>query len=412
MALVPRLSFVTFQKDSYIIVEGQPNGGKFFIIHQGKVHISKQIEVVAEKGGSVLGPGDFFGVVETMSGHSHIETARALTAVTLISVERDQYTQLIQNNAPVAMKIIKEFSKRMRYLDDALTRLTLKNTAGNDPNHLFPVGEYYALQGQYAQAYYAYGKYIKYCPGGNHIQTARERMMKIAPYVPSIKTDFSGGEVSLFYPKNNMIFSEGEPGDKLYILQKGAVKIVKIVDKKEVLLAVLKPGDIFGEMALLEAKPRTACAVAYEDCEVLTVNRDNFERMAASQSQMITRLTMLLADRIWFIYKQLVNTLFPDPLGRIYDSLLIQLEKNRVPIDSHQEYAFDFGPTELLNMVGLSRQDGAAALRKLLENRTIQVLQDKMYAVDVAEIARQTDFYRKALKRGLSQKAPPQRRSI
>jgi CRP-like cAMP-binding protein len=412
MALLPHLSFVTFQKDSYIMVEGRPNGGKFFIIHRGRVHISKQIEVVAERGGSILGPGDFFGVVEAMSGHSHIETARALTEVTLISVQRDQYTQLIQQNTPVAMKIIREFSKRMRYLDEALTRLTLKNTASDDPAHLFPVGEYYALQSQYAQAYYAYSKYIKYCPQGEHIQAARERMMKIAPYVPSLKMDFVEGELSRLYPKNHMIFSEGEPGDELYILQKGAVKIVKIVDNKEVLLAVLKPGDIFGEMALLEAKPRTACAVAYADCVVLAVNRDNFELMVASQSQMITRLTMLLADRIWFIYKQLVNTLFPDPLGRIYDSLLLQLEKNRVPIDVHQAYIFDFGPTELLNMVGLSRQDGAPALRKLLENRNIQVLQDKLYAADVVEIARQTDYYRKALKRGLSMKAPAPRRSV
>jgi CRP-like cAMP-binding protein len=404
MASLPLLSFVTFQKGSYIIIEDQPNGGRFFIIRQGKVRISKQINVVAEMSGSILGPGDFFGVVETMSGHSLIETAQALTDVTLISVQRDQYTQLIQSNAPVAMKIIKEFSKRMRYLDDALTRLTLKNTADNEPAHLFLVGEYYALQSQYAQAYYAYSKYIKYCPEGEHIRTARKRMMKIAPYVPSLKTEFDDGELSRRYPKNNMIFSEGEPGDELYILQKGAVKIVKIVNNKEVLLAILKPGDIFGEMALLEAKPRTACAIAYVDCVVLAVNRDNFELMVASQSQMITRLTILLADRLWFIYKQLVNTLFPDPLGRIYDSLLIQLEKNRVPLDAHQDYAFDFGPTELLNMVGLSRQDGTAVLRKLLENRNIQVLEDKLYTADVTEIVRQTDYYRKALKRRLSMK--------
>jgi len=48
-------------------------------------------------------PGDFFGVVSTMSSHSHIETAQALTDVTLISVQKDQYGQLIQNNTPVAM---------------------------------------------------------------------------------------------------------------------------------------------------------------------------------------------------------------------------------------------------------------------------------------------------------------------
>jgi CRP-like cAMP-binding protein len=390
-----QLAFVSFKKDSYIIVEGRPNAGRFFIIRQGKVHISKQVEVVAEEGGSVLGPGDFFGVVAIMSGHSHIETARALTDVTLISVQRDQYSRLISDNSPVAMKIIRQFSKRMRYLDEALTLLTLKSTAENDTAHLFRVAEYYTLQNQYNQAFYAYSKYVKYCPQGDNVKTARERMMKIAPYVKSVKLDFKPNEFNRQYPKDNMIFSEGEPGEELYIIEKGSVKIAKIVENNEVLLAVLEPGDIFGEMALLESKPRAACAVAYEDCRLLAVNRANFERMAAAEPQIVSRLTTLLADRIWFIYKQLANTLFHDPLGRMYDALLIQLEKKRIAIDSHAEFTFDFGPVELLNMVGLSKKDGSIVLRKMLENRKIQVVQDKIHAMDVAEIARQTDYFRK-----------------
>src|SRR5690606_2363410 len=101
-----QLSMVSFTKDAYIIVEGKQNANQFYIIRQGKVHVSKEVEVVAEEGGNVLGPGDFFGVVSTMSGHSHIETARALTDVSMISVTRDNYSTLIERNTPVAMKII------------------------------------------------------------------------------------------------------------------------------------------------------------------------------------------------------------------------------------------------------------------------------------------------------------------
>jgi CRP-like cAMP-binding protein len=195
-----------------------------------------------------------------------------------------------------------------------------------------------------------------------------------------------------------MIFSEGEPGDELYLIQKGSVKIAKIVDNNEVLLAVLKTGDIFGEMALLESKPRAACAVAYEDCQVLAVNRVNFERMVGTQPQIIARLTTLLAERIWFIYKQLANTLISDPLGRMYDALLIQLEKNRIPLDMAQSYTFDFGPKELVNMVGLPQGDGALVLRKMLESKKIQVMKDKIYTVDVTEVIKQTEYYRKMQK--------------
>jgi CRP-like cAMP-binding protein len=398
MAEQLQLTFVNYRKDSYIVVEGKQNADRFFIIRQGKVQISKEVEVVEEEGGNVLGPGDFFGVVSTMSSHSHIETAKALTDVTLISVAKDQYSQLIEKNTPVAMKIILQFSKRMRYLDEALTRLTLNKTADNDSSHLYKVGEYYAKQNQYNLAYFAYNKYVSHCPNGYNVNLAREKMMKIAPYATAVQLNHRPDEFNRTYPKESMIFCEGEPGEELYIIQKGSVKIAKIVDNNEVLLAVLKTGDIFGEMALLESKPRVASAVAYEECVVLAVNRANFERMVGNQPQIIARLTQLLAERIWFIYKQLANTLLSDPLGRMYDALHIQLEKNRVDIHSTSSYMFHFGPKELVNMVGLPQNEGTLVLRKLLENQKIRVINEKMNAADVSEISRQTDYYWKMQK--------------
>jgi len=390
-----QLSFVNFSKDSYIVIEGKANADRFFIIHKGKVKISKEVEVVEEEGGNILGPGDFFGVVSSMSSHSHIETARAVTDVVLISVQKEQYGELIQRNTPVAMKIILQFSKRLRYLDEALSRLTLKNTAEADPSHLFTVAEHYVRQSQYNQAYYAYIKYMKYCPQGENIAAARDRMAKIAMYVKGIKTEFGPDEFNRVYPKNSMVFAEGEPGNELFIIQKGSVTIAKIVDENEVLLAVLKPGDIFGEMALLEAKPRNASAVAYEECQLLAVNRANFEKMISSQPQLIARLTTLLADRIWFIYKHLANSLITDTMGRMYDALLIQLEKNRVPLNSNTSYTFDFGPRELANMVGIPPKDANLLLRKMLEGKKIMIDKDKIHTTSVNEIIKQAEFYKK-----------------
>jgi len=393
-----QLSFVNFFKDSYIVVEGKANADRFFIIHKGKVIISKEIEVVEEEGGNILGPGDFFGVVSSMSSHSHIETARALTDVVLISVQKDQYGELIQRNTPVAMKIILQFSKRLRYLDEALSRVTLKNTAEADPSHLFIVAEHYARQSQYNQAYYAYVKYIKYCPLGENIAIARDRVNKLASYVKGIKMEFRPDEFNRIYPKNSMVFAEGEPGNELFIIQKGSVTIAKVVDENEVLLAVLKQGDIFGEMALLEAKPRNACAVAYEECQLLAVNRANFEKMISTQPQLIARLTTLLADRIWFIYKHLANSLITDTLGRMYDALLIQLEKNRVPLRPSASYTFDFGLRELANMIGIPPKDASILFRKMLESGKILIENDKIHTTMIGEIIKQDEFYKKMQK--------------
>ena len=390
-----QLAMVNFKKGAYIIVEGKQNADYFFIIRNGKVRISKEVEIVEEEGGNTLAPGDFFGVVSTMSSHSHIETAQALSDLSLISVHRDQYGLLIEKNTPVAMKIIQGFSKKMRYLDEALTRLTLKSTGTEAASHLFRVAEYYARQSQYNQAYYAYHQFIKYCPQDSNVKTAKERMAKIKPYSKAVYLETQNEEFNRTYPKDTMIFSEAQPGQELYIIQKGSVKITKIVNDNEVLLALLKPGDIFGEMSLLENKPRSASAIAHEDAQLLAVNRANFERMVSSQPQIITRLTQLLAERIWFIYKQLANTQLSDPLGRLYDALLIQLEKNRVMVRSGEAYTFEFGPKELVNMIGLPSNEGNTYMRKLFENKKIKLIDNKIHTTDLEEIEKQAKYYRK-----------------
>jgi len=395
MAAPLQLTFVNFIKDSYIIVEGKRNADRFFIIRSGKVKLSKEVEVVAEEH-DILNPGDFFGVVSTMSGHSHIETAQALTDVTLISVQKDQFSQLIQSNAPVAMKIIMQFSRRMRFLDESLTRLTLKNVAAEEaPSHLFSVGEYYAKQNQFNQAIYAYLKYVKFCPKGANVKAATERMKKIAPYVKKPPREFKPDETSRTYYKDEIIFCEGEPGEELFIIQKGSVKIIKITEDSEILLAVLKSGDIFGEMALLESKPRAAGAVAFEECHLMAVNRANFQQMIQTQPQLIARLTTLLSERIWLIYKQLANTQINDPLGRMFDLMQTHIEKKKVNFNTISAFSFDFGIKELITMVGLSPHDGTVYSKKLMATPGLQIINDKLYIKDISEILRQNAYFRK-----------------
>jgi CRP-like cAMP-binding protein len=395
MANPLQLSIVNFQRNSYIIVEGKQDAVCFFIIRSGKVGVSKEVSIVEEEGGSILGPGDFFGVVSTMSTHSHIETAQALTDVSLIAVRHDQYGMLIEKNAPVAMKIIQGFSKRMRYLDEAVTRLTFKSTGTEHPSHLFKVAEYYARQGQYNLAYYAYYRYLQHCPQGENVNIAKERMSKIHPYAKAVYLEKNSKDISRFYPKNTMICSEAEPGDELYIIQKGSIRVSKIVDDKEVLLALLKPGDTFGEMALLENKPRSASGIANEDLRVMVVNRANFQRMVQTQPQIITRLTKLLAERIWMVYRQLANAIMPEPLGRLYDRLYLELEKNRVKVAPGAAHSFDFGPKDLINMVGMSMEEGKVVLAKLFENKKIRVKDNRIETTDNDEIRKQVEYFKR-----------------
>jgi CRP-like cAMP-binding protein len=253
-------------------------------------------------------------------------------------------------------------------------------------------------QKQYNYAAYAFIMYIKHCPDGSGVGAAKDRLAEIKKLgIPiSVKTEFGEHEFNRTYPKNTMLFAEGEPGEELCIIQSGSVKVSKIVNNSEVMLAMLKAGDIVGEMAILEGKPRAGSVVAYEDCNVMVVSKSNFEMMSKTQPQLIGRITKYLAERIWFIYKQLANTLIDDPLARMYDSLFIQMEKNRVNLLSREPYDFDFGPQELYTMVGLSEAEGSTLFTRMLKSKSV-VLTNKgrIQAKSVAELVRQTESVRK-----------------
>ena len=394
-----QLSFVNFKRGSYILIEGKADTDRFYIIQSGQVQVGKQNEVVAEEEGNLLGPGDFLGVVACMAHHSQIETAVAVSDVVLIAVHYTQFPELIEKNNPIAMKIIYSFSKKMRYLDEALTRITLKRNIETDISHLFTIGEYYLKMSKFELALYAYYHYLKEKPDGQFAETARKRFMAIkstgvkAP-IEMLEPDTK--QMVRVYNRESMIFCECQSGTELYIIQKGRVKISKIVDNSEVLLAVLREGDMFGEMALLENKPRSATAItAAEECQLLAVNRQNFNQMVTTQPQLIARLTTTLADRIWAMYKQLANTLIPVPLEKMYDMLCIQLEKLQIQPGAGKQHTFLFGPPELAKMCSIPKEQVAQAIAEFLMTPIVRSTDDSIIITDTLELSKQTAYFKK-----------------
>lgn len=80
------------------------------------------------------------------------------------------------------------------------------------------------------------------------------------------------------YRQDEFIIKEDEPGDMFYVLLKGSVYVVKRIEgnRQEVLNLIDQPGDLFGEMSLVEDKPRSAGVVTTENCEVLTIGKEHF----------------------------------------------------------------------------------------------------------------------------------------
>jgi len=82
------------------------------------------------------------------------------------------------------------------------------------------------------------------------------------------------------YSKGDVIFKEGTPGDQCYVITNGEVRISKFIPNiGEEALAVLKPGDYFGEMALIDTFPRSANAIANSDAALLAINKTDLDKI-------------------------------------------------------------------------------------------------------------------------------------
>ena len=378
--------------NAFVVVEGK-QADCFYILRQGKVRLSVDMPIPGEEPSQILGPGDFFGVVSCMSGHPHFETAETLSQVPVIVVGRDQFGTLIQKNAPIAMKIIRYFSLRLRTIDKAITKLSFHNVVEEDPQLMFNTGEYYYQKQEYKHAAYCFQRYLQYFPNGGNAAVAKKNLvdMNSALGPPQVQRN----NLAAVFPDGNMIFVEHEPGQELYIIQQGRVKITKVVDQSEVLLAVLQPGDIFGEMSLLENKPRSASAVAHGNVTTLAINKANFEVMVQAQPQLAVKLITLLSERIWTAYRQLANLLISDPIGRIYDMLLTLVQKQKVPIQSKAAYTWDVSSKELSTMLGFEAAEGEKYLMQLLDDKNFRLDGGKIITHDLKELEKQVQFHRK-----------------
>ena len=171
------------------------------------------------------------------------------------------------------------------------------------------------------------------------------------------------------YPKNSMVILEEEFGDIIFIILMGTVKITRVNDEgKEVILALLGAGEIFGEMAILDGEARSANALAQEDCELLAIQKSEFLNLLRRNFKISFALMRELAKRLRKSDQQIEALSLSDAEHRIGVSVLNLAEdmgvirKGQVTID---KLPFQ---QDIANMSGTSRETVSRVL-KLFEDR-------------------------------------------
>jgi CRP-like cAMP-binding protein len=180
------------------------------------------------------------------------------------------------------------------------------------------------------------------------------------------------------FPRGSVILMQGDPGDALYVIASGQVKVVLIgEDGREVILSVLGLGSFFGEMALLDDDPRSAHVVAMEEATLLQLRREDFQARLRSSPDVAIALLRELTHRLRRADDTIGSLALRDVNGRIAHLLLeLAEEEGGAHITRRLTHA------TLAQMVGASRETVSRTLRALTNAGAVQVSRKEIKILD------------------------------
>jgi CRP-like cAMP-binding protein len=187
------------------------------------------------------------------------------------------------------------------------------------------------------------------------------------------------------FPRGSVILFEDDPGDSLYLIRSGAVKVVLLgEDGREVILATLGVGEYFGELSLIDGEPRSAHVIAMEEARLIILRRDDFRRRVEASPPVAWALLTELSRRLRRADEKIGTLVLLDVPGRIARVLLDQsgTNSNEKPL-THQTIA---------QMIGASRETVSRTMKEFQDSGWIKVERRHVALLDRAALERRAQI--------------------
>jgi CRP-like cAMP-binding protein len=161
--------------------------------------------------------------------------------------------------------------------------------------------------------------------------------------------------------RGSTIFSKGDPGNSLVAVISGTVKIsISSADGRSAILNLIGPGEIFGEVALLDGQARTADATANTNCEIFAIDRREFLPFVRSQPALAMKFIELLCARLRWTSDQVEQVILQDLPGRLASALIRLTERHKLAPGGR---TIAITQQEISEMVGMTRESINKQLR-------------------------------------------------
>jgi CRP/FNR family transcriptional regulator len=191
--------------------------------------------------------------------------------------------------------------------------------------------------------------------------------------------------------RGHVVFSEGDPGDRLFVVLDGKVKISRAaVDGRENLLAVLGPGEMFGELSLFDPGPRTATATSVTDSTLASLDHDDLRPLMLAQPAVAVELLRALAQRLRRTNEAMADLVFSDVPGRVAKALLDLAERFGDAGPEGILVHHDLTQEELAQLVGASRETVNKALTEFANRGWLRLEGRSVLLIDRERLARRS----------------------
>jgi CRP-like cAMP-binding protein len=191
------------------------------------------------------------------------------------------------------------------------------------------------------------------------------------------------------YARGHVVFAEGEPGDHLFIVMSGKVKIGRrTADGRENLVTIMGPSDMFGELSVFDPGPRTSSATTITAVRAVSMDRDALRVWIADRPELAEQLLMVLARRLRRTNDNLVDMIFTDVPGRVAKLLLRLAQQFGTREGDVLRVNHDLTQEEIGQLVGASRETVNKALSEFTQRGWIDVAGKTVDILDAVRLAK------------------------
>jgi CRP-like cAMP-binding protein len=217
---------IAYRAGSYIYIEGDETVNSVFIVEKGRIKFQTENEFISRNKTSA-GPGEIFGFISSLCGKPRMESAIAASDSVVVELSRERFLTLAHKNPAIAFKIINSIADELRSYDAMMFSLNNTVSTLTPEQGLYTLALYYFKTGENNSAFYILNRYLKIYSSGSMILRVKEMLRKLEEQgIRTIAEPVRNGIYSHYHDRQ-IIFSEFEEGNDLYIIKEGRVKISK-----------------------------------------------------------------------------------------------------------------------------------------------------------------------------------------